>query len=100
MRDRLIELGFDKWLSKLEIAPYAVIFWDIPLFIQMSYIQKCLREEHNIHININCIENQGIYKSSICFITLGIYSNINEIGTYEEALEAGLKKALELIPVS
>lgn len=99
MKDRLIELEFDKWLSKLDIAPYPVMFWDIPLFIQMSYIQKWLREDHKVHIEILFMPGDENFYRIITRKVLETFEskNFGYDNTYEEALEAGLKKALELI---
>ena len=66
--------------------------------------QKWLRETKNLHISI--IRNACGYGYDICkadngtHITDGIFNGPNDGGqwdTYEEALEAGIQKSLELI---
>lgn len=69
-----------------------------------SLVQKWLREIQNLHISI--IRNACGYGYDICkadngtHITDGIFKGPNDGGqwdTYEEALEAGIQKAIELI---
>lgn len=69
-----------------------------------SLVQKWLRETQNLHISI--IRNACGYGYDICkadngtHITDGIFKGTNDGGqwdTYEEALEAGIQKAIELI---
>lgn len=69
-----------------------------------SLVQKWLRETKNLHISI--IRNACGYGYDICkadngtHITDGIFDGPNDGGqwdTYEEALEAGIQKAIELI---
>lgn len=69
-----------------------------------SLVQKWLRETKNLHISI--IRNACGYGYDICkadngtHITDGIFKGTNDGGqwdTYEEALEAGIQKAIELI---
>lgn len=67
-----------------------------------SLLQKWLREEHEIHININTfyfedLEKYG-YEVEDIIHKNGWVVMSNTAGTYEEALEKGLQKALELIP--
>jgi hypothetical protein len=31
---------FEKWLEKQEVAPYKIMFWDIPKIVQSSYITE------------------------------------------------------------
>ena len=101
MKEQLIKLGFEKWLSNLDVAPYPVIFWDIPLFIQISYIQKYLREVHNIHVDIrtNAISggNYFFYLSQTRAPFYTLFVSEKNSDTYEEALEYALKESLKLI---
>lgn len=69
-----------------------------------SLAQKWLRETKNLHISI--IRNACGYGYDICkadngtHIADGIFDGSNDGGqwdTYEEALEAGIQKALKLI---
>ena len=69
-----------------------------------SLVQKWLRETKNLHISI--IRDACGYGYDICkadngtHITDGIFKGTNDGGqwdTYEEALEAGIQKAIELI---
>jgi hypothetical protein len=79
------------------------MFTDIE-FPPQSIVQKWLRETKNLHISI--IRNACGYSYDICkadngtHITDGIFKGPNDGGqwdTYEEALEAGIQKAIELI---
>ena len=112
MKEQLIKLGFEKWLSNLDVAPYPVIFWDIPLFIQMSYIQKYLRDVYGIYVSSDHdLDPTGkfvIYYTNWGFINdpssenykyhpEGGYDEFNNWKTYEEALEFGLQEGLKLI---
>lgn len=75
------------WKNSEDSTEYAVC--------TQSLLQKWLREEHKINITITYA---GKYIIKIKKGYGGIYELFNEIfDTYEEALEAGLKKALELI---
>ena len=66
-----------------------------------SLLQKWLREVHEIHININTFyfEDLGKYGYEVEDIIHkeGWVVMSNTAGTYEEALEKGLQKALKLI---
>lgn len=118
MKDKLIQLGFEKWLQSLDVAPYPVIFWDVPKFIQQTYVQKWLREEYNLRLWISyeviddsevsyvwiiikdLPEGKGRKKDSWDFIERE--SSFDErrqmwYPDYEEALEAGLEYAVNLI---
>lgn len=107
MKDILIKLGFNEWLVTLEIAPYPVMFWDVPKFIQLIYIQKWFREVHNIHIFIS---SKTIKEDKIIYIPHGrtIPDTIKNklvvdiiqyksFDKYEEALEFALQESLKLI---
>lgn len=60
-----------------------------------SFLQKWLREEHNIHLI--AYKNINIDGYDWCYITTDGITNINSYKTYEEALEVGLQEALKLI---
>lgn len=71
-----------------------------------SDAQKWLRETKNMHISI--VRNACGYGYDICkaddgtFIAAGIFDGPNDGGqwdTYEEALEAGIQKALKIMEV-
>lgn len=75
-------------------------------FPTQSVAQKWLRETKNLHISI--IRNACGYGYDICkadngtYITDGIFDGPNDGGqwdTYEEALEAGIQKALKIMEV-
>lgn len=75
-------------------------------FPTQSFAQKWLRETKNMHIAI--IRNACGYGYDICkadngtFIAVGIFDGPNDGGqwdTYEEALEAGIQKALKIMEV-
>lgn len=60
-----------------------------------SFLQKWLREEHNIHLI--AYKNINIDGYDWCYITTDGITNINSYKTYEEAYEIGLQEALKLI---
>lgn len=67
------------------------------LDLTQSLLQKWLRDKHKIHIEIRFIDD--FIKFNYIVVTMNnnteVYSEINE--SYEEALEFGLLKALEII---
>lgn len=108
MKDQLIKLGFEKWLSEQDLAPYSVMFWDIPKFIQYSYIQKFLRTVNKYvtvlpFVNIEESDNlQFYYSCTSVVLGDGLYCNADDLGAseenygdYEQALEAGIQDALK-----
>ncbi len=69
-----------------------------------SLLAKWLREEHNIHVNVNPTFDKFAELSEYRIELLNNYGAdqildefINEFNTYEQALEAGLLKGLKLI---
>lgn len=75
-------------------------------FPTQSVAQKWLRETKNLHISI--VRNACGYGYDICkadngtFIAADIFDGPNDGGqwdTYEEALEAGIQKALKIMEV-
>lgn len=66
-----------------------------------SLLSKWLREEHNIHIEILLSDNQPWDKFYYRIMQIGKYFSLSHDGiyssSYEESLEIGLQKALELI---
>lgn len=97
MKEQLIKSGFNEWLQSLDLAPYPTMFWDVPKFIQLSYIQKYLREVHDIHFNFINIMNSNDYEIDIIQQPGHIVTNINNRNTYEKIFEIGLLEALKLI---
>lgn len=98
MKELLIENGFIKWLNDLQIAPYAVMFFDLPEIVQLTYIQKWLREVKIIQINANREDDYWIseiieFKSGNKHNRLCTYFN-----SYEEAIEAGINHELNKKP--
>lgn len=104
MKEKLIKLGFEKWLSEQELAPYTVMFWDTPKFIQLAYIQKFLREYYTTHLEVNvnilrewyCTGYDLAEKRCAEIPELYYESEKMKYGNFEEALEAGINKVLEL----
>lgn len=97
MKEEFVALETVKLLN--DILPYRDYYRP-----PQSLIQKWLREIKNLHISI--IRNACGYSYDICkadngtHITDGIFKGSNDGGqwdTYEEALEAGIQKAIELI---
>lgn len=110
MKEKLIELKFLDWLAELDVAPYPVMFWDIPEFIRNSYVQKWLREKYNTHIEIRNHENKWYWELKPVIynwdfsVLLNLANKNKELGwdkvelnSYEEALEIGLQEVLKLI---
>ena len=103
MQERLIEKGFLKWLENLDVAPYAVIFFEIPKFIQHSYIQKWLREQ-STPIIVTPTTDLVAWEVEILHADKGLF-RISEnsegkwFNSHEEALEVGLQEALKLIEI-
>jgi len=109
MKEKLIRLGFEKWLGEQELAHYLVMFWDTPKFIQLAYVQKFLREEKKVDIYIlgygfgyyaqlNNVPpaNQGEVKYVDRRWNMPPKGeNSGNLRTYEEALEVGILKAIE-----
>lgn len=104
MKEKLINLGFNEWLQALDIAPYPVIFWDTPKFIQLSYIQRYLREAHLIHIEVyvgidskwyftgyNLADKRSAEIVELCEKGMSVGYEF-----YEEALEVVLLEGLNL----
>ena len=101
MQEKLIEKGFLKWLESLDVAPYSVMFFDIPKFIQYSYIQKWLREQRT-PVVVTPLTDFVAWWVEIQHPDKGLVKiDTNEQGRWfnscEEALEAGLQEALKLI---
>jgi len=104
MKEKLIKLGFEKWLAEQELAPYTAMFWDIPKFIQLAYIQKFIREYCSIHfvIDINILREWNFSGYDLTAKRCAEIPELSEAGengkysTYEDALEAVILKALEV----
>jgi hypothetical protein len=69
-----------------------------------SLIQKWLRDEHRIYVTVSSIEDgevilfdYSIKQKSQIFGFSEIRTKLEEFKTYEEALEVGIEKALNLI---
>lgn len=97
MKEELVTLETVKLLNA--VLPYRDFYQP-----SRSLVQKWLCEIKNLHISI--IRNACGYGYDICkadngtHITDGIFKGPNDGGqwdTYEEALEAGIQKAIELI---
>lgn len=97
MKEEFITLETVKLLNA--VLPYRGFYQP-----SQSLVQKWLRETQNLHISI--IRDACGYGYDICkadngtHITDGIFKGSNDGGqwdTYEEALEAGIQKAIELI---
>lgn len=97
MKEEFVTLETAKLLN--DVLPYRDYYRP-----SQSLVQKWLRETKNLHISI--IRNACGYGYDICkadngtHITDGVFDGPNDGGqwdTYEEALEAGIQKAIELI---
>lgn len=56
------KFGFFKWLESLSVAPYSAVSMDTPDIVRHSYIQKWLRDKHNIHISFKPVFGKKNYK--------------------------------------
>ena len=63
----------------------------------MYIVQKWLRNTHNIHLVIHKdrIDEWSVYGHEISPIELTVFSLLTGFNSYEEALSAGITKALE-----
>mgnify|MGYP001404398851 CR=1 FL=1 len=102
MQEELVKLAEEKeynkfhplWFENNIIEPKS---W----FIELCLLQKWIRDTHNIHIEIYA--NAGgwgwiLTKCAGSGSTIKDIEDYNFFDTYEEALEDGLIKALNLIP--
>lgn len=96
MEEKLTKKGFLKWLESLDVAPYSVMFFDIPKFVQYSYIQKWLREVHKIEIAVQWFDNCYIKAVAKKPFKANTY-RVEGFQSYEECLEIALQEALNLI---
>lgn len=66
-----------------------------------SLLQKWLREEHNIqvHCHSHTKNSEGKYRDYVAYVNEEIINDARdeEYQTYEEALEVGLRFALEML---
>ena len=83
------KLDFEKWLDKQNVAPYKVMFYDIPIVVQIAYL-------------IEWFDSVGIIITSDYFeLNKGYYSEILDSNfaivkpTRQEALTEAIKKANE-----
>ena len=84
------KLDFEKWLDKQNVAPYKVMFYDIPIVVQIAYL-------------IEWFDSVGIIITSDYFeLNKGFYSEILDSNfaivkpTRQEALTEAIKKANEI----
>lgn len=91
MKNQLINIGFIEWLNQLEIAPYSVMFWDLPKIVQHAYIQKFLRDKFYTHVIIERDDDYWIVKT-LEFKSGNKYNKICfDFNDYDKAFEYGLK---------
>ena len=83
------KLDFEKWLDKQNVAPYKVMFYDIPIVVQIAYL-------------VEWFDSVGIYVTSDYFeLNKGFYSEVLDSNfaiikpTRQEALIEAIKKANE-----
>lgn len=78
-------------------------YLEVPSYLAptQSSLQKWLREEHNLHIEVLLSGDNPYRQYYYSVMRVGQYFSLSHDGiyrdTYEEALEIGLQKALELI---
>lgn len=74
------------------------LFGDVYYAPTQSLLQRWLREEHEINIVIFPANNQESWFYGVNKVMWQSCSRETLYNSYEEALEAGLKEALKLIP--
>ncbi len=96
MKEQLISFETDM-LAKEKGAYF--IYSGLDVTCTQSLLQRWLREKHNIPVNVTSMY-EGDYGFDINPINSGNHNILfrkKNVGTYEEALEAGLQEALKLI---
>jgi hypothetical protein len=78
---------FEKWLDIQEVAPYKVMFWDIPKIVQVAYIVEWF-DSIGFHIGRDTVDNYWLENSTF-FERLEIngYDYIVILKSISEAIE-------------
>ena len=108
MKEQLIshktaELAKEKgfiWEERVKEYDYKEHHWILTKFPTQSLLQRWLREEHDIHVEIRVIYDTADYSWSIIKINpydVGNNSVYDRKLSFKEALEKGLQEALKLI---
>ena len=95
MKEQLTKLGFNDWLLTLELAPYPVMFWDTPKFIQLNYIKKWLRDKYHTEVFPDREDDYWIIKI-VEFKSGNKYNKLLfQFNSYDEALEIGIDHVID-----
>lgn len=112
MKEQLIKLGYNKWLSDYSEKHHSLKGWieydnyldevELPVELEYCLIQKWLREVHNINIQILLKEDKPYNEYCYRIIQLEKYfihscDGFYRQAIYEEILEEAIRKALTLI---
>lgn len=97
MKEKLIKLGFNEWLNTLNIAPYPIMFWDIPEIVKNAYIHKFLIDRHFWAVIIERDDYFFVVKT-LEFKSGNKYNKICfDFDSYEEAFIYGLNHIIKKI---
>ncbi len=66
-------------------------------YVNMTFVKKWLRYNHDLDIDVDIVDKTGKYVSSVSY-DFKKYDYPSHCDTYEEAFLTGLIKALELLP--
>jgi hypothetical protein len=100
-KEEIIKLAKEKKFVSAELCnnPYKYSSHeDMRWLFWLVEIQKWLRENHNIHISISYGELSKKYMGDVNSVNTRFIDLECKYSTYEEVLEAGVVKALKLIP--
>lgn len=107
MKELLIKLGYNKWLSDYSEKYHHLKGWkesdsyldesELPIELEYCLIQKWLREGHNIYIVITPDEILGFDLKLKSWKFSPKYIDVYK--TYEEAFKAGIEESLKLINI-
>lgn len=86
---------FEKWLENQDVAPYKVMFYDIPIIVQQPYIIQWL-DSINIAITIRP-KNIKSWDYEVHYYQNMVYIFDCEFESRQEATTEAIKKAVELI---
>lgn len=94
---KLSSIGSDHNITCAEVSSEFIAFAPT-----QSLLQRWLREEHDIHVELGLIDSPNDYwvrvdVSALALETIWSHNPETRLKTYELALEAGLKEALTLI---
>ncbi len=101
---------FEKWLDIQEVAPYKVMFWDIPKIVQVAYIVEWL-DSVDFYLDIEIVKDRMLgyvrgFDSSVIFtLHVDLMTNNSDClkddiyDTRAEAVLKAIQKANEVYNV-